>query len=70
MGHNDCRTGLLQIVPVLDSDEAGVGDARRQQPAVRRRDGPVVVAADHEGGHIDAAENGDARPGRDGQNLP
>ena len=30
----------------------------------------IVVAADHEGGCVDAAENGDAGPGRDGSDLP
>ena len=41
----------------LDRDNAGGANARRSN-LLFAGDGPVVVAADHEGVDIDAAENG------------
>ena len=69
-GYRRRRAGPLQIVSGVESDDAGVADSRRKEPAVRRRDCPVHVTADDQRGGTDASENGDAGPGRNGSDLP
>ena len=62
--------GICRSCPAGIVTRRASGMRAASQPAVRRRDGRVVVTADHEGGRIDTAENGDAGPGRDGRDLP
>ena len=63
------RAGAAARRGQQERHQARTGDPVREHPTVHRRDHAVFVPADHQGGHLDRAEERDAGPRHEGERM-